>query len=191
MFLIIGLGNPGKQYEHTWHSLGFLAIDEFQKQNGLPNFVISRKFNSLISEGVLDDKKIILAKPQSFMNESGKFVKKILDTKYQIRDTSLIVVHDDADLEIGKMKISQNKGSAGHKGIESIMTSLKSKTFVRIRLGSRPKNYRPGSKSLEKFVLKKFTRNEEKIVAEVTTKVSQAIEMILENSPEKAMAKFN
>ncbi len=173
MLLVVGLGNPGKKFENTWHNLGFLAIDEFAKNNGFPDFRLDKKLNALVSR----KENIILAKPQTFVNESGRSVH-ILNTKYKIQNTNLVVVHDDADLPIGAVKVSKNSGSAGHKGAQSIIDSLGTKNFTRIRLGSRPKNYIPGSKSLERFVLKKFSKADQKITSEVIEKAIQAIETI-------------
>lgn len=156
----------------------------------MPKFLLERKFNSLVSKGVFNDKEIILVLPETFMNKSGQALKKIL-SYYKIRTANLIVVHDDADLEKGELRISKDRGTAGHKGLDSIVGVLKTRNFVRIRIGVRPKNYIPGSKSLNRFVLKKFTKPEEKIVAEVIKKVNEAIETILKEETEKAMSKFN
>lgn len=188
--LIAGLGNPGQKYNNTWHNLGRLSIKAWQENFGLPKFLLERKFNSLVSKGVFNDKEIILVLPETFMNKSGQALKKIL-SYYKIRTANLIVVHDDADLEKGELRISKDRGTAGHKGLDSIVGVLKTRNFVRIRIGVRPKNYIPGSKSLNRFVLKKFTKPEEKIVAEVIKKVNEAIETILKEETEKAMSKFN
>lgn len=190
MFLIVGLGNPGKRYENTWHNLGRLSIKAWQENLGFPKFLLERKFNSLVSKGVFNDKKIILVLHETFMNKSGQALKKIL-SYYKMKTANLIVVHDDADLQKGEIRISKNRGTAGHKGLDSIVGNIKTKDFIRIRLGVRPKNYIPGSKSLDRFVLKKFTKDEEKIAAEVIKKTNEAIEMILEKGVEKTMAKFN
>ncbi|MDP3093166.1 MAG: aminoacyl-tRNA hydrolase [bacterium] len=190
MLLIAGLGNPGQKYQNTWHNLGRLAVINWQKESGFPEFRLERKFNSLISKGVFDKKEILLALPETFMNKSGQALGKIISF-YKIKAVNLIVVHDDADLKKGEIRVSRNRGTAGHKGLNSIVGVLKTRSFVRIRIGVRPKNYVPGSKSLDRFVLKKFTKDEEKIAAEVIKKTNEAIEMILEEGSEKAMAKFN
>ncbi len=196
IFLMVGLGNPGKEYQNTWHSLGFLVVDEFAKNNNFPDFRSDKKSNSLISKSLVDGQEILLAKPQTFMNESGKAVKSLIN-HYQLNKAMtelsrwFIVIHDDADLPKGEIRISENRGTAGHKGIESIVNALKTKNFIRIRLGVRPKNYVPGSKSLARFVLKKFTPDEKKIVAEVMEKTTNAIETILQEGVAEAMARFN
>jgi len=194
--LIAGLGNPGQEYDNTWHNFGFLTIDEFQRQNGFPDFIVSQKFHALISEKILDDKKITLFKPQTFMNESGKSVKSLLTNHHNKIAMAMllrgfIVIHDDVDLPKGKIRISKDKGTAGHKGIDSIIKTLKSKNFGRIRIGVRPTDYVPGSRSLNQFVLKKFTKNERKIVAKAIKDANEAIKMILEEGIDKAMNKYN
>ncbi|MFC1663979.1 aminoacyl-tRNA hydrolase [Patescibacteria group bacterium] len=188
MFLIVGLGNPGQKFQKTRHNLGFEVIDEFSKENGFPEFKISKKFKSLVSEGSLDKKKIILAKPQIFMNNSGKSVRSLIDF-YKIKKMNLILVHDDIDLALGKIKISKGRGAAGHKGVESVILELKTKNFVRFRIGIN--NLKSEIKSTERFVLKKFSKEEQKIVKEIIGKTAKAIEIFLKEGLEKAMQEFN
>src|SRR3989338_2908928 len=117
MTIITGLGNPGEKFKHTRHNAGFMALDFFAKKNNFSEFKLSKKYNALISENVLNDNKIMLIKPQSFMNESGLAVKKIT-THYKLLTTHLIVVHDDIDLPLGKIKFSKDSGAGGHKGVD-------------------------------------------------------------------------
>jgi PTH1 family peptidyl-tRNA hydrolase len=112
------------------------------------------------------------------MNESGQAIKRLLE-RYQIETPGLVVIHDDADLPKGEIRLSQNRGTAGHKGLESIVKALGTKDFARIRLGVRPKNYVPGSKLLARFVLKKISAREKEVVRETIQKASQALEKIL------------
>jgi len=165
MVLIVGLGNPGQKFEKTRHNLGFRALDEFLKEFDFPFFKFSRKFNAEISEGFLNGGKIILAKPQTFMNNSGKAVKSLT---LNLKPETLIVVHDDIDLPLGEIKISKNRGSAGHKGVQSIIDALKTKDFNRVRIGICPKTGK--SKNVEKFVLQNFTKQEEEILKEIIPK---------------------
>ena len=153
MHLIVGLGNPGKKYEKTRHNVGFLVLDEFQKEHGFPEFTLLKKHTSLISKDILNETEALLAKPQTFMNNSGKAVKSFMATK-----PNLIVVHDDIDIPLGKMKVSENRGSAGHKGVDSIIQALGTKNFTRIRVGIQPAKGKPSN--VETFVLKKFTSTE-------------------------------
>jgi len=167
MLLIVGLGNPGRKYENTRHNIGSRAVDELK---------------------VLNLKNVISAKPTTFMNESGKAVKNLLRA-YHLKPNNLIVVHDDIDLPIEKIRIVKNRGSAGHKGIESVIKELGTKNFIRFRIGIQSKIGKP--KNPERFVLEKFNKKEEKIVEEVIKKTVEAIEFLLKEGLEKAMSKFN
>ncbi len=167
MILIVGLGNPGKKYEKTRHNVGTRAIDELE---------------------VLGLKNVILVKPNTFMNESGKAVKPLID-KYKIKPGDLIVIHDDIDLPLEKIRIVRNRGSAGHKGVESIIKELKTENFIRFRIGIQPRPGKP--KNPENFVLQKFNKKEEKIVKEVIQKTVFAIEIVLKEGLGKAMNEFN
>jgi len=186
MILLAGLGNPGKKYKNTRHNIGFRVADKFMEINNFPEFRLSKKFNSLISEGILNRKKIIIAKPQTFMNKSGKAVKALTNF-YKIKD--LFVVHDDIDLPLGKIKIVKGRGSAGHKGIESIIKEVGTKDFIRFRVGVQPTKAKP--KNAERFVLQKFKEEEEKIIKEVIKKTSEAIETTIDEGLEKAMNEYN
>ena len=179
MILIVGLGNPGEKYNNTRHNIGFKIVDEFAKENNFPEFKLSKKHNSLISEGVIDNEKIMLAKPQTFMNNSGKAVKSIIDYLSLTTD-NLLVVHDDIDIEIGQMKISENSRSAGHKGVQSIIDEIGTKDFARVRVGIKPIAESQGVNDAqqiptEKFVLEKFTQNEEQILQNIITQSIQQI----------------
>lgn len=190
MTLIAGLGNPGRKFQKTRHNFGFRVIEEFYEKNrerfNFSNF--QKKCLALVSEGKFNNKKIILAKPQTFINLSGKSVK-LLTKNYKLEAKNLFLIHDDIDLPLGKIKISIGQGSAGHKGVESIIRELGTKSFVRFRIGTCPKTGKP--KNLEKFVLEKFNKEEEKIVKEVIKKTAEAIEFSLKEGLEKAMSKFN
>ncbi len=188
MKIIIGLGNPGEKFKNTPHNLGFLILDNFRGKNNFPDFKLSKKFNSLISEEVVDNEKIILIKPQTFMNESGRAVKKLIEN-WKLEIENLVVVHDDIDLPFGAIKIVKNRGSAGHKGIESIIKELGKEDFIRIRLGILPETGKP--KNPEKFVLKKFGEREKTIVAETIKKAVDAIEVLIKDGLEKAMNEYN
>jgi len=158
MTIIVGLGNPGKKYKNTRHNVGFQTIDEFARENNFPKFKLSKKFSALVSE----KENIVLVKPQTFMNESGKTVKALLKNTTR---TVLVVIHDDIDLPLGKIRVSKNRGSAGHKGVESIIKEIKTKDFTRFRIGVSSKTEKP--KNVEKYVLQKFNKEEEKIIKQV------------------------
>jgi len=192
MTLIIGLGNPGKNFDKTRHNLGFTIIDEFAKENDFLEFKFSKKFNAEISKKFWDSDEVILAKPQTYMNESGRTVKKIM-SNVKCQMSNVWVVHDDLDLEIGKIKIVKNRGPAGHNGIKSIIENLGTKDFVRFRIGIRPivSSYEHYKLIEKKFVLKKFTRDEKKILKQTLQKIVKAIETSLRQGIEKAMSEFN
>lgn len=191
MFIVVGLGNPGEKYKKIRHNLGFWVIDEFLKKNNFPDFKLSKKSNALISEAVLSRKKIILAKPQIFMNNSGKAIKAIFNkfSITQFSNKNLIVIHDDIDLPLGKIRIVKNRGSAGHKGVQSIINELGTKNFVRFRLGIRRKESKINE--IDKFVLQKFTKQEKEILKEVIKKTVAAIEMAIKQGTEKSMQEYN
>ncbi len=151
MILIVGLGNPGQKFQKTRHNIGFRVVDELA-ENKTGQFMI--------------------AKPQTFMNESGRAVKKLV-AKFKIPTANLWVVHDDIDLPLGKFKISQGRGSAGHKGVQSIINELKTKDFNRVRIGICPKTGKP--KTVEKFVLQNFTKEEETVLKEVIEEVVEEV----------------
>jgi peptidyl-tRNA hydrolase, PTH1 family len=160
MKLIIGLGNPGKKYALTRHNAGFMLVDKLQKEWKFPDFVVNKKFNAEISEGNLDGKKIIIVKPQTFMNLSGEAVKKIMDF-YKLTPDDIIVIHDDLDIELGKYKIATDSSSAGHQGVQDIIDKLGTQKFKRIRIGiegeeKRKKRLMPS----DEFVLQKFLEEE-------------------------------
>jgi len=182
MILIVGLGNPGKKYQDTRHNIGFRVLDELCSSRHFATACVLDELQSL------NLKKVILEKPKTFMNLSGKAVKSLI-AKYKIPIINLWVIHDDIDLPLGKIRIVKNRGAAGHKGVESIIKELKTKNFIRFRIGTQSKTYKP--KNIEEFVLQKFNKDEEKIVKEVIKKSVEAIEILLREGSEKAMNKFN
>jgi len=137
MKLIIGLGNPGEKYEKTRHNIGFRAVDKFQRNNNFPEFSFPKKFQAEISKGILNNEKIIIAKPQTFMNLSGKAIKALIKN-YKLETKNLIIVHDDIDLPLEKIRIVKNRGAGGHRGVESIIQGLGTKNFIRFRFGINP-----------------------------------------------------
>lgn len=167
MILIVGLGNPGKKYEKTRHNIGSRLIEELKS---------------------LNLKGVVLEKPKLFMNESGKAIKALMKS-LKLKNQNLIIIHDDLDLPLGKIKIVKNRGSAGHKGVESIIKELKTKDFIRFRIGIQPKDGKPNNP--EKFVLQNFTREEEEIMKEVTKKIAETVQVIINEGLQKAMNQYN
>lgn len=186
MILIVGLGNPGEKYEDTRHNIGFMVLDKLlKKMTAVKDSVWEEngKFNSLLARV---NNEVLLAKPLSFMNSSGVVVKK-LTSFYKIPPFGLFVVHDDVDLPLGKIKIAIDKGSAGHKGVESIMENLGGKNFVRLRVGVGKDERKP----TDKFVLLPFAFRERGRLSNIIKKSVEAIEFILEKGVEKASTKYN
>ena len=165
MKLIVGLGNPGIKYKKTRHNLGFRVIGELAEK-------FQSAFNAEISEKRIKNQKIILVKPQTFMNNSGMAVKSIMDY-YKIPVEDVIIIHDDIDLPLGEIKIQQGRSSAGHKGVQSVIDNLGSKDFIRIRIGIKPTQTE--NIDTEKFVLQKFTSKEEKIIKKTIKKAADLI----------------
>lgn len=177
MILIVGLGNPGKQYEMTRHNLGFRVLDILASAEKW-----EQKYDSQFIK--LDD--VILAKPQTFMNKSGEAVKELL--KYYPA-AQLIVIHDDLDFPLGSIRIQKNASAAGHNGIQNIIDELGTQDFIRLRLGidSPARGQLPG----EDFVLQKFSPDEEGIILEVLEKTKEAVEVLQTDGLETAQSKFN
>ena len=195
MKLIVALGNPGEKYEESRHNVGFMVVNNFLKKlTSVKESVwqTNTKFNSLIAKV---DQEIILAKPLSYMNASGKVVAKLMRF-YKIPPFGLYVIHDDLDLPLGKIKISYRHGSAGHKGVESIIQEIGSNNFVRIRvgIGSDKHSLLLGSKKIsnpEKYVLSNFEEREGIEVRHMAKKAVEAIEAILKQGVEKAANRYN
>lgn len=186
MKIIIGLGNPGKEYARTRHNIGFATIDYLLLNiNSFGNWKHDKKSNAEIAKGEIAGQKVILAKPQTFMNNSGSAVKK-LTTDYGLRTTDLLIVHDDLDLPLGTLRLSRGSGSAGHKGVQSIIDALGTKDFWRLRIGV-------GSKKGDaaKFVLKPFSRIEQMKVKKIIGGVIHLIEIMFEKYPDAAQAEIN
>ena len=175
MKLVVGLGNPGEEYKNTRHNTGRILVGMIEKK--------------------LEDLKIKFLMPDNFMNNSGPVVAKALAGKKALKD--LIVIYDDIDLPIGKMKISFNRSSGGHNGLGSIIKSLKSEEFLRIRIGIAPatpsgKIKKPhGEKEVIKFILGEFKKPELEILKKLSQKVAFAVECIFTESKEKAMSLYN
>lgn len=195
MKLIIGLGNPGSEYFNTRHNFGFLTLNYFQ--DSIPGFSAwqaSEQFKALISEGQINDQKILLVKPQTFMNNSGQAIKLIADF-YKIDAADLLVLHDDIDLPLGEIRLSQNASAGGHKGVVSIIQTLGTQDFARLRLGIKPQTQtflaRIFKTTAEKFVLRKFGETEKEFVQRATQQAKEAILSILKDGLIAAQNKFN
>ena len=173
MRLIVGLGNPGEEYKKTRHNAGFLAVNEIANNFHFPTS--NSKFNAEISQATLNNEKIFLVKPQTFMNNSGEAIRAIADY-YKINTEDIIIIHDDLDIPLGEYKISKNKNSGGHKGVQSIIDYLGTKDFTRIRIGIMIENKKTPT---EKFVLEKFSIEEMEAVEEIIRRIKGEIVKLL------------
>ena len=187
MHLIIGLGNPGDEYKNTKHNIGRAIVEKWAAKNELADFVFDKKANTLVSVGKIGKEKVIAAIPQTFMNKSGLAVFT-LASYYKIKPVQMFVVHDDIDLPISRMKLSFDKSSAGHKGVESVMRALKTKAFWRVRVGIGQKKK---TKDAMDIVLKKFSTKEEPDMKKAVKKALEALTCAVAESPEKAMSLYN
>ncbi|NLM74005.1 MAG: aminoacyl-tRNA hydrolase [Clostridiaceae bacterium] len=185
MFVLAGLGNMGPQYEGTRHNMGFDTIDFLAAKYRLTNFKFKHK--SMVAEGIIQGQKCMLVKPQTYMNNSGEAIKEILDY-YKIPSRNLIVIYDDIDLDVGRLRI-RTKGSAGtHNGMRSIISHIKTDDFPRIRIGigKPPENF-----DLADFVLSRFIPEERKIINEAIENAALAAVTIVCSSVETAMSRYN
>ncbi len=186
MKLIVGLGNPGIEYQCTWHNLGFLTIDRIA--NGLGIEVRNRQCRALTARATIGGEPAVLAKPETYMNLSGVAVRELV-AEHQVdvmRD--LIVIYDELDLPLGAIRIRQRGSSAGHNGMESVLGALGTDEFLRIRLGIAPdRKVMDGMK----YVLTPFRKAQGKVVDELLDTAVQAVEVILKEGPAAAMNRFN
>ncbi len=185
MWLIVGLGNPGRRYSRTRHNIGFLILDLFASRQKCP--WEERKRFATIGSHVLDDTEILLVKPQTYMNRSGEVVSEILDES-GVPMESVIVVHDDMDLPFGTMKLKKGGGAGGHRGIESILWELGSDRFLRVKMGiGRPE----AGEQPEDYVLGAFPDEQAERLPQFLVRGAEALECILEGGIDRAMNLFN
>ena len=193
MKLIVGLGNPGLFYANNRHNIGYMCIRRFARDHKI--HLNKKQGLARVGRGVINGEEMILARPQTFMNESGEAVSRLVK-RYKIEPADLIVIHDDLDLPVGKIRLRQGRGSGGHKGIESIVAQLGKGDFYRVRVGiGRPDI--PEGLDIDKervvidYVLSSFTRDEKKIMKKVIPEVSQAVLCLLTEGIEAAMNQYN
>ena len=184
-WLIVGLGNPGPEYEYTAHNLGFLVIDRLAARN---NIKATRKDSmALVGQGTIGGHKVLLAKPQTFMNVSGPSVKGLL-MKYELQPGQLLLVYDELDLPWQSLRIRPNGSAGGHHGVDSVIRSIGSIDFPRVRLGIHG-----GSRERDgaQIVLSRFNRGQREELDELLDYSAQAVESIIAEGVEKSMTKFN
>ena len=172
MKAIVGLGNIGKEYEHTRHNVGFMALQKTASRYDFESFHLEEKFESEISAGMIDGEKVVLIKPQTYMNASGRATSKVLNF-YKIEIQDLIVIHDDLDIPLGELRVSIGSRSAGHKGVQSIIDCLNSQNFKRMRIGIKIEDRKIPT---EKFVLGVFSKEENEKINSIIDTIPEAIE---------------
>jgi len=191
MKLVVGIGNPGTGYSHNRHNVGFRCLNYFAKTHSM--HFDQRKCKARIGTGKVGSDKLLLAKPWTFVNLSGKSVKCLIN-KYDIPLNNFLVVHDDLDLPLGKIRLRQGGGSGGHKGIKSIISTLGSEDFARIRVGiGRPQaeDQSNSEDAIVDYVLSDFSPHEDKLIKSTIATVAEAIDCFLDQGIEAAMNKFN
>ena len=184
-FLIVGLGNPGREYAQTRHNVGFWVIDELARRHNLTNFTSERK--ALTVSGRIKGQSVILAKPQTYMNLSGESVRALVDY-YKIDIADIIVAYDDLDLPFGTLRLRNNGGHGGQNGVRNIILHLGTKDFSRVRFGiGRP----PGKMKARDYVLQKFHGDDEITAKQVTETAANAVELWLQEGIGLAMSRYN
>lgn len=186
MKLVVGLGNPAPKYEKTRHNAGFRVIDGFSDYCGIK--LSQRKHFSVFGKGEFGKEKFIIAKPLTYVNLSGRAVKSFV-SYYRIDLQDLLLVYDDMDLLIGRIRIRSGGGSGGHNGVESIIMHLGSEKFTRLRIGIGKE--KTGAVTGKEFVLRKFSRVEEPVIQEAVERSVSAIETVIISGVTCAMNKFN
>ena len=186
MFLIAGLGNPGRQYEKTRHNMGFDAIDELIERHRIPQGGIAHK--AMYGKGIIGGQQALLMKPLSYMNLSGGPVRDMIHYFKIDPETEMVVIYDDIDLDPGQLRIRKQGSAGGHNGIKDLIQKLGTQKFIRIRVGvgAKPKDW-----DLADYVLGRFAGEDRKLVDEAQERACKAVEMILSDGPDAAMNEFN
>ncbi|PHV70373.1 aminoacyl-tRNA hydrolase [Sporanaerobium hydrogeniformans] len=185
MKLIVGLGNPGTQYMTTRHNIGFEAVDTLAELKGIA--MQKNKFKSIIGEGTIGGEKVILMKPQTYMNLSGEALRACMDW-HKLTSEDILVIYDDVSLEVGQLRIRKSGSAGGHNGIKSIISHLGGQEFLRIKVGVGEK---PAGWDLANYVLGRLSEEEMKVLGPKLKDICDAIEMILIKGPDQAMNTYN
>ncbi len=194
-YIIAGLGNPGEEYQNTRHNTGRMILDAIRKEYSKEEFVFNKKINALTAEGKIGREKVTFVAPETFMNNSGKAIGALVKSVKAAQ--KLIVIYDDFNLPLGRIRISFNRSSGGHNGLESIIKAVKTKAFLRIRIGVAPETAKGlaktphGDEKIEKFILGPYKEDESKELKKVAKRVVEAVEVIIKESKDKAMSVFN
>lgn len=186
MYIIAGLGNPGKKYENTRHNIGYQVVDALAGRHGIS--ILELKFKGIIGKGMIGGEKVILIKPLTYMNLSGECIREAV-SYFKIDETAeLIVIADDVSLDVGQIRIRKKGSAGGHNGLKNIIAQLGHEEFMRIKMGVGEK---PPGYDLADYVLGHFTKEDEKILSESRETAVLAIETIMNDGIEKAMNLYN
>ena len=185
MYLIVGLGNPENEYAHTRHNMGFDTINQIAKNNNIQ--ITKNKFKGLCESTIIQNQKLILLKPQTYMNLSGESVKEVAEF-YNLKPEEIIVIYDDIDIEKGHIKIRKKGGAGSHNGMKSVVEELQSTDFARIRVGIGQPEFKS---DMINYVIGKVSQEEQEILQQGVEKAAKAVEEILKNGIDRAMNKFN
>jgi PTH1 family peptidyl-tRNA hydrolase len=189
MKLIVGLGNPGRVYANNRHNIGFICLNYFARTHGIK--FSQKKGRARIGVGKIADNEVVLAKPQTYVNLSGESVSQLVK-RFNISLNDLVVIHDDLDLPLAKIRISYGSSAGGHKGINSIINYLGSQNFIRLRIGiGRPDKAEISDDEIIAYVLSDFTPEQKKTIASIIPRVSEAILCLLTEGLTPAMNKYN
>jgi PTH1 family peptidyl-tRNA hydrolase len=198
-YIIAGLGNPGEEYVGTRHNTGRIVLEAIAKELGkadsLEEFDFNKKINAKVCDVKIGKEKVTLMAPETFMNNSGKSIAGLVKSVKAAE--RLVVIYDDFVLPLGRIKISFNRSSGGHNGVESIIKALKTEAFIRVRVGTAPEKASGdakvphGDEKVLKFILSKFKDDEMKALKKVGKKVAEAVEVIVKEGREKAMSVYN
>ncbi len=186
MYIIAGLGNPGRQYENTRHNTGFSVIDVIAEKHGIS--MLERKHRALIGKGFIEGQKVILAKPQTFMNLSGESVRELVNYYKIDEKQELIVIYDDISMETGRLRIRKKGSAGGHNGIKNIIAHLGHDLFLRIKIGVGGK---PGGSDLVDYVLGHFTREEKEKIARSACMAEEAVCLMVQGETDAAMNRYH
>lgn len=185
MKLVVGLGNPGRRYARTRHNLGFLLLDRIAEARGIR--IGDDRCESLVGRGVWERESLVLAKPQTYMNNSGVAAAALL-RRFRVRGADLVVAYDDLDLPFGRLRIRCGGSAGGHRGLASILQHVADRDFVRLRMGiGRP----PAGVDPVEYVLSRFSAEEQQSLEEVLSRAEEALESIVLKGPVRAMEDFN
>ncbi len=201
-YIIAGLGNPGEEYVNTRHNTGRIVLEVVAKECGAAHsmhegdgFVFNKKLNAFVVETKIGKERVTFVAPDTFMNNSGKAIAPLVKSVKAAE--RLVVIYDDFNLPLGRIKISFNRSSGGHNGVESIIKAVKTEAFVRIRVGTAPEKANGdakvphGDEKVLKFILSKFKEEELKVLKKVGKRVAEALEVLVREGREKAMSVYN